>query len=578
MNKTIKSMLLLALAAVGLGTLNSCSDDDDSTMSRLFRPVLSNSNIITGLDAEKVPYLELKWDSYADADKYVAVLVPSNGGDSIVITTDTSTCRFNNLAYDAEYLIKLKAISTKRSLESKFYQTSVTTADYPTMLNNFTSSTIIDTQAKATWDADGGKTRYDLLKLFKESTGEHIQDIVVTDADLAAGQIFISNLEPKTTYRLEAYYNGKYLGKKRFTTTAPENYDGYVFDMRGMDDKESERFISTETLDSIVSHNPGTDVTIVLKGGMSYKISGGTTIPAMANKIKFVTGLSLSGNATIISTGGMTIGKDGADVKEIVFEKINFISDKARDMESLYDNTDKGWGGRQVFNINGVKSTVETLTFKNCSITGYRAVVRGQTANDHIHNIKMEDCVVNAIGDQGVFTNADKGGDWRNVSLKNCTFTNIVMLCDFRKTVNPLEMNVENCTFCYAPMETNSNANTPLFRFGANPVTLNVKNTLFGPAMASEESAGGAILPYRAGVIGSVLMNATATTAIVLNSYKTNFIYTDFGTEEAPKTYPIEGVETLNMSETQLWSNPGEGNFKIIATLDASNVGDSRWN
>ena len=43
-------------------------------------------------------------------------------------------------------------------------------------------------------------------------------------------------------------------------------------------------------------------------------------------------------------------------------------------------------------------------------------------------------------------------------------------------------------------------------------------------------------------------------------------------------TYPIEGVETLNMSETQLWSNPGEGNFKIIATLDASNVGDSRWN
>lgn len=578
MNKTIKTMLLLALAAVGLGTLNSCKDDDDSTMSRLFRPVLSNSNIISGLDGNKVPFLELKWDAFADANQYVAVLVPSNGGEPITITTPETTCRFENLAYDSEYVIKLKSVNTSRSLESKFYETNVTTADYPTMLNNFTSSTIIDTQVKATWDTHFGETRYDQLKLFKESTDELLQEITVTEEALAAGEIFISNLEPKTTYRLEAYYQGKYLGKKRFTTAAPENYDGYVFDMRGMEDKESERFISTETLDSLVSHNPGTDITIVLKGGMAYKISGGTTIPAMANKIKFVTGLSLSGNATFISTGGMTIGKDGADVKEIVFEKIDFISDKANAMESLYDNTDKGWGGRQVFNINGVKSTLESLTFKNCTITGYRAVVRGQTVNDHIHNIKMEDCVINAIGDQGVFTNADKGGDWRNVSLKNCTFTNIVMLCDFRKTVNPLEMNVENCTFCYAPMETNANANTPLFRFGANPVTLNVKNTLFGPSMASEESAGGSILPYRAGVIGSVLVNASALTPLVTNSYKTNFIYTDFGTEEASKTYPLEGLETLNMSESQLWGNPSSGNFKIIVTLDATNVGDNRWN
>ena len=105
-----------------------------------------------------------------------------------------------------------------------------------------------------------------------------------------------------------------------------------------------------------------------------------------------------------------------------------------------------------------------------------------------------------------------------------------------------------------------------------------MKNTLFGPSMASEESAGGSILPYRAGVIGSVLVNASALTPLVTNSYKTNFIYTDFGTEEASKTYPLEGLETLNMSESQLWGNPSSGNFKIIVTLDATNVGDNRWN
>ena len=56
---------------IGLGTLASCSDDDDSTMSRLFRPIISEDNIITGLDADTIPYIRFSWSNYASANQYV---------------------------------------------------------------------------------------------------------------------------------------------------------------------------------------------------------------------------------------------------------------------------------------------------------------------------------------------------------------------------------------------------------------------------------------------------------------------------------------------------------------------------
>lgn len=576
MNKILKSLLLICTAVFSYGIFVSCSDDNNSGMSRLFRPVLSNSNIKSGLDDNKVPYLEFKWDAYSDADKYIATLVPSDGSDPISIETNEPTCKFTNLAYDMDYQIRLKAISTSKGIESKDYTTTVTTADYPTMLNSLSSSNIIDTEARITWDVDGGNTVYDVLKIYN-GDDELIDEIQLTADDLAAGEVIIRNLEPAKSYRVDAYYDGKYLGKKRFKTAASESYSGAVVDLRVFTASELKKMLSTEFLDSVVTAHAEEDINIVLKGGIEYTISGGTTIPATTHTIRFVTGLTLEGNARFISGGGFTIGKNGADVESIVYEKIDFISDKAKAMDDLKANTDKGWGGRQVFNINGVSSILNNLTFKDCTVTGYRAVVRGQTNKDHIHNVTLENCTINGIGDQGVLTNADKGGDWKVVTIKNCTFTNIVMLCDFRKTANPLEMNVENCTFCYAPLETTANANTPLFRFAGNSVALKVKNTLFGPSMASEESSGGTIMPYVAGTAGNIMINATATTLDIISCYKTNFIYTDLGTEEEPKTYPLEGVEDLKMSETELWSNPANGNFKIIANLDATDVGDLRW-
>lgn len=76
-----------------------------------------------------------------------------------------------------------------------------------------------------------------------------------------------------------------------------------------------------------------------------------------------------------------------------------------------------------------------------------------------------------------------------------------------RKTAGDITFNIENCTFCYAPLETIANANTPLFRFNgnSNTVTLNISKTIFGPSLATTGSAGANRLAYTAGVKGSIL-------------------------------------------------------------------------
>lgn len=576
MKKIINAMLLAAVT-MGAGTFVSCSDDDLPAADALFRPVITESdNIEQGLDENLSPYVVVTWDNYTNANQYTVKMEAVDGSDSKEITTSELTARFENLDYDKEYNILLSAANTNTGLTSKPYSLSITTNDYPTALSTPATTDIIDTQTRIKWSGS-----YTQLQVIKDSNDSLVVDTLLSDDINAAQNIIIKGLEPKTTYRVVAYDNGNYRGKKRFTTAASENYEGVVFDLRGMEGGSS--YITADQLAADVSANPDQDITYVLEGGTIYKISGGTNIPGTTKTIKFVTGLTLAGNAIFRSGGGFG-GVSGQDINAIVFEKIDFISDKAIEGGGyeVATNHDKGWGGRQVFNINGYAATISNLTFKNCSMTGYRAVVRSQKDGDNITNLLLEDCTINAIGDQGVVTTTNKKGDWRNVTMRNCTVTNIVMLCDFRASVETLHFNIENCTFCYAPIETTVNANTPMFRLGTNNVVLTVKNTLFGPSMSSENSEGGSINPNVAGTAGSIFVSGTPDNIDIQDSYKTDFAWTDLNTtgEGDPKIYPLDGIAELGISETTLWSKPAEGVFTIVGKVsgvDLSKLGDSRW-
>lgn len=579
MKKIFNCMILLAAVSASVCTLTSCNDDDDLTKAdALFRPVINETdNVKHGLTADYVPYMIVNWDNYTDANRYVVGIEATDGSDTRTVETDTTTYRFDDLQYDKEYNITLQAKSTISGLESKAFSLTTTSLDYPTMLSTPSASDIIDIAARIRW-AEG--TVYDKLEVYKDSNDSLISVINLNSTQLAELAAIVSNLSPKTTYKVVAYQNGAYRGKKRFTTAASESFSGAVIDLRDEVDSIAKNFITTDQIAADVAANAGKDVTYVLKGGFDYKVSGGTALPSTANSIRFVTGLTLEGNARFLQSGGFTMAAE-ADINAVTFEKIDFVSDKVNNGSNPVEtNHDKGWGGRQVFNVNNTKATMKNLTYRNCSFTGYRAVCRAQNASDAVNHILMDGCLINCIGDQGVITTTNKAADWQSVTMRNCTITNIVLLCDLRATASTLDFNIENCTFCYAPIETTSNANTPLFRLGSGNVNLNVKNTLVGPSMKTTDSAGDEIWTYEAGTAGSILLSGTPNNLVVEDSYKTNFVWTDLGADGEVKVYPLEGLGELSLDETKLWSNPSKGQFNIIGTqsgVDLKVLGDSRW-
>ncbi len=395
--------------------------------------------------------------------------------------------------------------------------------------------------------------------------------------EYAQGYVDVYGLQPETSYTFKTYdsssdiNNTTYAGKTTATTKASVNFDekygeGMWLDTRNWDAKQAKDTLKSAEFWDMVKDG----MTVILRGEQEYKINNSINLD---RNVTFITGMTLGGNAQFTFSGGMNV-KKGVNIDKVKFESIDMISDKQADKDAFLAGTDKGFGGRQVINVSGTGSTINELIFNDCYIRGFRGVVRGQKNNDNFLNITFKGCTIDGVGDQGVVTIADKGGDFRNVTFDDCTITNIIMLCDLRKTAQTPTVNVNNCTFCYAPMETTANANTPLFRFATNAANLNITNSIFGPSMATDGSAGAKLQLYTPGVKGSVLLNGESTVLSVAGSYKTNFAYTPIGADA--KTYGIEGLIDFKGSETELWTAPAKGEFKFNASLD-SEAGASKW-
>ena len=570
-NKYILSMLFAATVGT---TMVSCSDDDNlGDAPRLFRPIASatvNSNA-----------LKVEWDKIQGATSYELELglvtsTDEDGTNHLKVikkaTTEDDTYTFDDLGWDEKYGVRIKCIGDNK--ESEYYEVKAQSINYPTKVSG---AKAIDNAARVSWDEGGQKIKYVMACPAEDAENHDTISVKVSDADYAQGYVDIYGLQPETSYTFKTYdsssdfNNTTYAGKTTATTKASVNFDekygeGMWLDTRNWDAKEAKDTLKTAEFWNMVKDG----MTIILRGEQEYKINNSISLD---RNVTFITGMTLGGNAQFTFSGGMNV-KKGVNIDKVKFESIDMISDKQADKDAFLAGTDKSFGGRQVINVSGTGSTISELIFNDCYIRGFRGVVRGQKNSDNFLNITFKGCTIDGVGDQGVVTIADKGGDFRNVTFDDCTITNIIMLCDLRKTAQAPTVNVNNCTFCYAPMETTANANTPLFRFATNAANLNINNSIFGPSMATDGSAGAKLQLYTPGAKGSVLLNGESTVLSVAGSYKTNFAYTPIGADA--KTYGIEGLIDFKGSETDLWTNPAKGEFKFNANLD-SEAGASKW-
>lgn len=559
MKNIYKSLLLLGAAACGMGTITSCSDDD-STMSRLFRPVLGEDAFTIGLDANKIPYITIEWDDYSDAELYVLTLIPTDGGDSIVVETAEATHTFRDLKYDLEYNVKIKATSSKIA-ESKVYQTSVTTLDFPTMLENVQSADIIDTQARIRWEGD---VQYDTLKVFHAISNELVAKVELTNVDLLAGEVIVRGLEPKTEYRVEAYQGATYLGKKMFTTSAAEDFGGSVddegnvkgvVDLRNLAADESYKLFSAAYVDSVAAAHGG-DVTFILQGGVTYQMP--TLKLNSAGTLKFVTGLSLAGEAVFAVSGNFDI-QANSHIDGIVLDKIFFTESDGK------SKTSGNYGGTYLFNFDGAEASIDSIVITNSTIKYKRGVMRLKNSTT-VNRFIMDNCVLDSIGGYGI-ANADNANSVvKNIRMTNSTVSNAEKTFVGTKGLKEMEsVNVENCTFVYCiadskPFVDYKDITIPEF---------NIKNSLFG--MAGKTTAE----PVTNGITG---WSGDAKPACDKCYFASDLMWTMDAVTGAPKT-PLDG-ETLSITTGELFVAPLESNFKLSDHEDTKvlkNIGDPRW-
>jgi len=441
MRKIFKTILLFAAVTTGMGTIASCSDDDNlTTADALFRPVINaDDNVEMGLDANKVPYMTVKWDNYSSANQYTVKVVPTDASVAAKeITTSELTCTFNDLEYDKEYFVYISSANTNNGLSSKEYSITATTPDFPTSLITPANTDIIDIQARISWPQS---VSYDKLVIKHDSDDAIVGEVVVTDADNAQGEKIIGGLEPKTTYKVEAWKNGSYQGKKRITTTASESYSGNVVDLRNLDEKESLKWVSTDHMDSLVNEYPDQDITIVMQGGMDYRLET-VKLPSTKGSIKFVTGLSLKGYAVWHVTGNFDLA-NGVDLGGIYFEKIDFTDDETK------LKTSSNYGGTYLFNQNS-DAKIGTVSLKSCNVRYKRGVLRIRSTNV-VENFIADDCVFEYIGGYGI-TNVDNNGACiKNIKVTNSTFANCVRLFVNTKSkdIECGTAEIDHCTFVY---------------------------------------------------------------------------------------------------------------------------------
>ncbi len=567
--KLYKLMLLFVAITMCTSIFTSCNEEELPGATRLFRPILADDNIVPGLDADTVPYIKISWDKYTNVTQYVLKIVASDGTDSATITTDTTSYTFSNLKFDTEYNIYIHSVNTGNGLESKDFIATTFTPDFPTMLNNISTSNIIDTQVRVTWYTlvNDEATVYDTLKVYDVTADTLVVTSAVSASELESGTKIIRKLHASTKYRLEAFNKGKYKGKKLFTTTAPESYEGLVIDLRGLTEDESYKYFSSASgsvyanaIDSLVQLYPDQDMTIVLQGGVTYRMPS-IMLPATTGVIRFVTGLSLNGEAQFAVSGNFDVAA-GLKVGGIQFKKI-FFTDAP--LEGKSRTSDANYGSTYLINLSGTGSELGSFDLTQCSIKYKRGICRIKAAAI-IDTLNIDNCVIDSISGYGI-TNVDHAdAQIINMNVSNSTFSNCDKLFVNTKptahTVN--QFKISNSTFVYCGTDK-----VTWFDFNGCTVASGViiSNCLFGrPGTRTT----GALLNGAIGWRGT-------SSPICSDCYFTSDLNWALGSDGITPNNPLEGT-TVDTDSPGSFAAPESSDFTVTSSaLKKVSAGDPRW-
>ena len=523
----------------------ACTDGNDwnvdSTHDRLFSVTASDISV-----SAKPTSAEVSWKVVPDAEYYVMEYSTDSlydeiamGGTehSVILGEDKSIVEspytITGLQGETKYFLRIKSMSSAKAdskwtyLEKYSFKTST-----EQILNEVAS--ITGESAVLSWTEGAEVT---LLKLAEDKDDVEKVDTTYINGDaaaVAASSYTLTGLSPKTKYSVSIYNGNVKRGTRTFTTT--ESYPA-GYDIVNVTDAEMLNDVFSNPANYIQEN--GGNVVLVFANGSTTDYMGESmelTIPAEFKSVIFW-------------------GESG-DTKPVFMPK-GLSMAGSHDLIRFYnlDLQNTSSGSDYIVNFN-VEGNVGEILIDNCNISKTRGVVRVQSdgAKGSIGSINIDNCVLTDIGSFAIVQTKVSGFTLNSISLSNSTISTVNaggVLITQQDNVN---ISIDACTFynCVTSGKSFIDINK------MSNVTVDVKNTIIGQ-----------LYSYTSG--------STIKATSVKNIATTTNLFT---TTDCPYNSGYEWGEMLNVSSTELFVNPAEGDFHIqsASQSDVAGAGDPRWN
>lgn len=575
--KTIYKTLLPALfLIVGALFLQSCEDDvDPRENARLFMP---DSFIV------KARYngLTASWRRSPGVHHYEVDLALNAEFDPIertnLVHPDSLTTKFANLEERTQYYLRLRAVSDKAELNSKYVYTQGKTDLMYSIFAEPTYQELGYTYVTLRWtaemagDEEGVMVPVDADELVLTSSGAEDRSVEITPEILAAGSLKVEGLSEGVSYRATMKKDGGPISYISFKTpSVPDN--GILVD-------------KDDDLKSTIESAPDGAI-ILLTGGQKYDYS--------AQEIELTKAVTITGAPGAPSpvlylkqfvVGGNTPGTYNMDHITISHLEISGVT-----LSGETEDPSVKPAGQAVFFIpipnNDVvyHITIGKLTMDDCVLRNYAASViqvPGFTINlssVHIGEISVNDALVydmrsdnnGKIGEVQSFIHLNRNGSESidihcgKYSIKNSTFhhlyTGLIEQRLGKGAIVP-EVEIANCTFDqfampykheFVPENTSSRS---FLNFNKLNAKVSISNCIFGQMKVDDK-----LLLKKKAFDGA--------TGVFLNTYRvtdTNGYFTD-----------IKDASSIGHKAEEVFPGRDEFDYTIDPGMGVAGVGDPRW-
>lgn len=446
MRKIIFNMVMLLTATMILSSCDKKINDweVDESHRRLFKSLVFETSKIGGTE------VEIRYTQTVSADKYIFEFSKDNLAFNEIVKTvevlaDTLTpfapssipmrveyrTIFDELDGLTGYSVRMKGVNTETGEESNYSEVYFQTAAEQL----FNAWQIYVDRIVMNWPPTDRVTH---VGVYAPVSNIEVQHIDLTEENKTNGTVEITNLSPGTSYRIAIFNEDVERGSTIIRTAGLA--DGYMIPVRPGDDIPA--LVSTAVSEG------ESNIILMFSGDESYNLNA-VSLPSGVANVSLTGELGTNGEKPKLTINSFRLAD--AEYGRVIFENIDIYAASGASFLITQDQNGANVGG---------------YSFINCYIERFGNGVVRLNNSVTVGGVIFDNCQIDRNGGWGVVNVGGSTAEVDSITFKNSTLTDLsTQLMDVRVAVKKIA--VENCTFY------NQNASmAQLLRFDTNRLPL----------------------------------------------------------------------------------------------------------